>query len=200
MAQRVRSIHGQFITVEEKAVEDAAIAAKFGWKAPDVICADIPGHPGKRLVSLRDPEDLEKFAKYMNHCANTHLKWVTAEKIWAFLTVLDQRGEPHGTIHLKDEEWLNKVHPADTPGFRPTVYKADGHIDYTKTWVTSRAYDLSARAVKQCQLGPNPLSCGKSVMFEGKPHVVLSVQNRYGGTGETAIAPLVAWIEANLVK
>lgn len=211
MVQRVRSIHGQFITVEEKAAEDAAIAAKFGWKAPDVVCADIPGHPNKRIVSLRDPDDLLKFGGLMGHCAGTHSKWASEERIWAFVTVLDQRGEPHGTLHLKDCEWAGREHPDDAKAYQNSnatrLYEGRTITDYSKYWVPSSTYGAGVNMTQALRekyaSSPDTAHCalyGKKVLFEGKPHNIVSIENRYGGPGPKALAPMLAWIEANLVE
>ena len=191
MPQRGRSVHGNFITVEEKAKEDAERAARFAWTAPDVVCSSIPGYPGYKIVSLRHPDDLVLFGGLMNHCAGSHVKWVTQERIWHFLTVLDAKGEPHMTVHLKDKEWIGKSHPDDNKG----AGKGAGYY-------TGRHKNGAAYCNSQCY--ENTIYANKAFTFEGKVVVPLSMNKKYAtyGAGDTrdttATKAWEAWLETQL--
>ena len=111
MVQRVRDIHGRFVTPDEKAAQEAEIAARWHWEAPEVL---REYDNGLRLVSLRDYRDLAKWGKNQSHCGGTHYKWVGEQQIWHFLTFLDKNNRCHGSVHLKDKEWFKKPHPEDT--------------------------------------------------------------------------------------
>ena len=110
MVQRVRDIHGRFVHPDEKAAQEAAIAAKFAWKAPVVL---REWGDGWRMVRFTDYEDLKRFGDIQGHCAGAHWKWCGEQQIWHLLTLLDPRGEPHGYLHMKDSQWIKQPHPDD---------------------------------------------------------------------------------------
>ena len=192
MPQRVRSVHGHFITVEEKAKEDAERAAKFAWAAPDVVCDNIPDYPGYKIVSLRHPDDLVLFGQLMHHCAGSHVKWVTQERIWHFLTVLDSKGEPHVTVHLKDKEWMGKPHPDDNKGFEKGVNYYVGPHNNGEKYAVSSCYETRAHEAKE-------------FTFEGKRVLPMSIAGKYQAygtpaheTATTALKAFNAWLEAQI--
>lgn len=111
MVQRVRDIHGRFVHPDEKAAQDAAIAAKYAWQAPVVIREWEDGYKLARIVEYAD---LKLLGELQGHCAGAHWKWCGEQQIWHIVTLLDSRGEPHGYVHMKDTEWIRKPHPDDT--------------------------------------------------------------------------------------
>lgn len=142
MANRVRNRRGQFVTVEEKAREDAEYAAKRAWSNLEVV---KEFDDGKKLVQVTDPEDLTKWGKEMGHCGGSHYKWTTIENIWHFLTVLDEHGKVHCTWHLKDKEWFKKAHPDDDYAKGMSEWYTGPHemgLKYTKSTTYDRDYSV----------------------------------------------------------
>lgn len=124
MPQKVRDIHGNFVTQEELDAQIAAIKAKFPWTKAETLY--VPEcRPDTRIVALTEPDDLLVFGKHMNHCSAGHVKWTKYEKIELFLTLLDKYDEPHSTVMLKKQEWFNRKHPGDTV--------VNYHYDYLNT-------------------------------------------------------------------
>ena len=179
MAQRVRSIHGHFITVEQKAIEDAERAAKLQWKAPEPVHTFENGY---KLVSLRATEDLVKFGEEMRHCAGSHVKWVQVERIWHILTTLDEKGEAHGTLFLKDNDWFKKPHPDDA---RSTGGIYVGKKTDCSVFALSTIYDYTHY---------------EPVMFQGKVCQVLELSGKYHDPNDKSAGLLEQWVKENRVE
>jgi len=90
----------------------AKLMEKLGdWFAPIVVGEFEENH---KLLYLPHHKDQALLGKLMHHCSGTHYVWAEEERIWYFFALVDSRGVPRGTLHTKEEKWLNKAHPADS--------------------------------------------------------------------------------------
>lgn len=77
------------------------------WNNPEVLDEREVDGKTMRLVRLTDPKDLQQWGSSQRHCGGS---WATMVEpgYWAFLTLLDENDVPHGTLHLKNKEYVDK--------------------------------------------------------------------------------------------
>lgn len=79
------------------------------WNNPCIIAK----YGDARFNLIDNEPDLKLWGQYMCHSAGNYAKFATERDLWRFVTVLDDMGFPHLTIHLKQREWLYRRHPMD---------------------------------------------------------------------------------------
>ena len=102
------------------------------------------GRKDLTLVKIIDPDDLVTFGKYMNHSGGRYQKWICDTPIWTFLTIVDNDGWPHCTIHAKDREWAGRDHPDDAEAATVMFWRGKPPLDThgrARFWVPSTLYD-----------------------------------------------------------
>ena len=141
------------------------------WLSRNVIWS-LPDYPAVRLVRISTRADLNLWARLMGHSGARYDKWVIDERIWHFLTFLDENDNPHVTIHAKDVAWLDRKHPDDRfavreqawpYGYGPAPLDSENRA---RLWLTSTLYDNVSKRY------PYP------VMLDGKACVIMAAGHR----------------------